>query len=156
MLITNHVIAGAAVGMVSRTPGGAFGLGLLSHAAMDALPHWGTEDEETFLRVAVVDGLVGLGVLGYLAVAAPRARRTRVVAGMLGACFPDSDKPSQLFFGRSPFPAIVDKWHGDIQDEATHRLPAEVALGLLGLVAVNRMVRRSAGYDAPRRSRPRP
>ena len=145
MLITNHVIAGAAVGAFSRTPGTAFGLGLLSHVAMDALPHWGTEDERAFLRVAVADGLVGLAVLGYLAARTPRARRTNVVAGMLGACFPDSDKPSQLFFGRSPFPAVVDKWHGAIQDEADDRMPAEVAVGVLGLLAVSRLVRPSAG-----------
>lgn len=144
MLITNHVIAGAAVGAFSRRPTRAFALGIASHIAMDALPHWGTEDEKSFLRVAVADGLVGLTVMGYLAARAPRGRRTTVMAGMLGACFPDSDKPSELFFGRSPFPAVVDKWHDDIQDEASDRMPAEVAMAALGLLAVTRLLRPAA------------
>lgn len=41
MLVTNHVLAGAAIGALTRRPGVALGLGVASHLAMDAMPHWG-------------------------------------------------------------------------------------------------------------------
>ena len=63
MLITNHVLAGALVGLASPGPVSAFGVGVVSHFAMDVVPHWGDPDHEAFLRVAYVDGLVGLATV---------------------------------------------------------------------------------------------
>lgn len=144
VLITNHVVAGAAIGALAPGPVSAFGLGIASHAAMDSVAHWGDPDHQVFLKVAVVDGLVGLTVLGHLARHTPRERRTNVVAGMLGACFPDSDKPGLLFFGRSPFPAAVDAWHKKIQRESADRMRHEIATAALGLLVARRLVRRAA------------
>jgi len=124
------------VGALTPGPVRAFVAGVASHVVMDAAPHWGNEDMSVFYKVAVVDGLVGLATMGWVARRTPRARRSDVVAGMLGACFPDSDKPAQLFFGRSPFPAVVDRWHGAIQDESPERMPREVAAAVLGVLAV--------------------
>lgn len=140
MIITNHVWAGAVLGAVAPGPVSAFGAGVASHVAMDVLPHWG--EERIFLRVAVVDGLVGLAALGLLARSAAPERRTTVLAGMLGACLPDADKPSELFVGRSPFPRAVDRWHASIQRESPRRLPQEVVVGALGLAVARRLVRR--------------
>jgi hypothetical protein len=47
---------------------------------------------------------------------------------MLGACLPDADKPSLLFFDRSPYPAALDRWHADIQRESPHRMGQEIVL----------------------------
>ena len=138
MLITNHVLAGALIGTVAPGPASAFAAGVASHFVMDALPHWGDRDERVFLRVAVVDGLVGLATMAWVTARTPRGRRGRVVAGMLGACAPDTDKPATLFFGRSPFPVAVDRWHHGIQRESTRRMPQEVVLALLGAAAVRR------------------
>ncbi len=146
MLITNHVLAGALVGLATPRPTTAFALGIASHVAMDIAPHWGNEDRGVFLRVAVVDGLVGLATLAYVARLAPSSRRTAVVAGMLGACMPDTDKPSQLFFGFSPFPAAVDRFHNAIQHESTGRLPHEAAVAVLQLLAVGAVVRRAVRW----------
>ncbi len=140
MLITNHVLSGALVGAVSPGPVSAFALGVVSHAVLDSVPHWG--DRSIFLRVAVVDGLVGLTAMGAVAAATPPPARARVVAGMLGACAPDADKPSDLFLGRSPFPAAVDRWHQQIQRESPRRLPQEVVVALAGAVLVRRVLRR--------------
>jgi hypothetical protein len=140
VLITNHVLGGALVGLASPGPVFAFGIGVVSHVAMDALPHWGDPDQTVFLRVAVVDGLVGLATMGLVARLTPRARRVTVVAGMLGACFPDSDKPSELFFGRSPFPHAVDAFHKAIQRESKHRMPQEWATAALQLAAFRALV----------------
>jgi hypothetical protein len=142
VLITNHVVAGAVIGAVAPGPASAFALGIISHAALDALPHWGHDDYDVFLKVAVVDGLVGLATLATLARAASPNRRAAVVAGMLGACLPDADKPSTLFFGRSPFPAWLDDVHGRIQNEAPERMPYEAIGGLVGAALVRARLRR--------------
>jgi hypothetical protein len=138
VLITNHVLAGALIGTVLPGPASAFAAGVASHFVMDAVPHWGDRDEQVFLRVAVVDGLVGLATMAWVTSRTPRGRRGRVLAGMLGACFPDTDKPSTLFFGRSPFPLAVDRLHHWVQHESPRRMPQEVALAVLGATVVRR------------------
>jgi hypothetical protein len=143
VLITNHVVAGAVIGNFVPRPATAFALGVVSHAVMDALPHWGHPDQSVFLKVAVVDGLFGLATMVTIARVAVPERRVAVVAGMLGACLPDADKPSDLFFGRSPFPAWVDRAHKRIQNEAHERMPYEAIGGVLGSVAARALVRRS-------------
>ncbi len=142
MLITNHVLGGALVGLASPGPASAFGVGVVSHFAMDVVPHWGDPDHEAFLRVAVVDGLVGLATMALVARLTPPARRVTVVAGMLGACFPDSDKPSDLFFGRSPFPLAVDNFHKAIQRESKERMPQEFVVAALQLLVFRRLASR--------------
>jgi hypothetical protein len=103
-------------------------------------------DWRHFLRVAVSDGLVSLAVAGALAGMSPSARRAAVLAGMAGAAIPDLDKPSKLWFGRSPFPAAFDRVHMGIQDEAAHRfyveLLAAAVLAPAALIALR--ARRSA------------
>ena len=142
MLITNHVAQGAVIGALAPGPGSAFVVGVASHFAVDSVPHWGVPDHEVFLRVAVRDGLVGLAAMGWLTRAASPVRRANVLAGMLGACLPDADKPSILFFGRSPFPAVVDHFHKWIQNEAHERMPYEAIGGLVGSTAARALVRR--------------
>lgn len=143
MLITNHVVAGAVIGSFVPRPASAFAAGVVSHVVMDVLPHWGHPDHSVFLKVAVVDGLFGLATMGALARAASPERRAAVVAGMLGACLPDADKPCDLFFGRSPFPAWVDEAHKRIQNEAHERMPYEAIGGVLGAFAARALLRRS-------------
>ena len=142
MLITNHVVAGAVIGAVVPRPASAFALGVASHFAMDAMPHWGHPDHSMFLKVAVVDGLFGLATMVTIARGRVPERRAAVVAGMLGACLPDADKPSDLFFGRSPFPAWVDEVHKRIQNEAHERMPFEAVGGLVGSFAARALLRR--------------
>jgi hypothetical protein len=142
VLITNHVVAGAVIGVVVPRPAHAFGLGVASHFAMDALPHWGHPDYSVFIKVAVVDGLFGLATMATIARAAPPERRAAVVAGMLGACLPDADKPSTLFFGGSPFPVWLDDFHKRIQDEAHARMPFEAVGGVVGALVARALVSR--------------
>jgi hypothetical protein len=142
VLITNHVVAGAVIGAFVPRPASAFVLGVASHAAMDAVPHWGHPDHDVFIKVAVVDGLVGLATMAMLTRAAAPERRTAVLAGMLGACFPDADKPCTLFFGGSPFPAWFDAVHKRIQNEASERMPFEAIGGLFGALVARDLVRR--------------
>jgi hypothetical protein len=146
VLLTNHVLSGALIGALSRHPLPAFAVGVASHFVLDAVPHWGDwGSRRRFLRVAVADGLVSLAVARALAATAPPARRAAVLAGMAGAALPDVDKPTRLWFGSSPFPAAVDRFHSRIQREAWHRGYVEVlaaaALAPAALAAVRSPIR---------------
>ena len=143
MLVTNHVLSGALIGGAVRRPVPAFVLGVASHFALDAVPHWGKfGGGRGLLRVAVPDGLVGLAAIGAFAAVAPPDRRLAVLAGMAGAALPDIDKPSQLWFGWSPFPRPVDEFHKAIQREAPGRahyeLAAAAVFGALALTLIRR------------------
>jgi hypothetical protein len=130
MLITNHVLSGAAIGAAARGPVQAFALGVASHFALDAVPHWGDwRDRQHFMHTAVRDGLTGLAVMGTMTAAAPAGRRLTMLAGMAGAALPDIDKPCRIFLGFSPFPPPVDWFHSVIQHESQRRFPVEVAAG---------------------------
>ena len=148
MLVTNHVLAGAAIGAVVKRPLPALVLGVASHLAMDRIPHWGLSHDErqegdplshpTFLRVAYRDGFAGLAAM-TAAFGLARGRRIPVLAGMVGAALLDLDKPGKYFVGASPFPAAVDRFHAEIQEgrEHEHKMGQElaVAAGLAALVA---------------------
>jgi hypothetical protein len=152
VLITNHVLSGAVVGALTRRPAAAFALGAASHLVLDAIPHWGDwgEDKELFMRVAVRDGLTGLAAMGVLAALAPPQARARVVAGMAGAALPDLDKPSVVFFGRSPFPRAFDHFHSAIQRESRRRFYVEVVAGSSFAAALALLGRRARGSAARR------
>ena len=137
MLVTNHVLSGALIGATVNRPSAAFTLGMLSHFALDTVPHWGDwESQRHFMRVAVPDGLTGLAAIAAFAAASPPGRRLAVLAGMAGAALPDLDKPS-VCFGRSPFPRALDQFHASIQHEAQHRAGREfAAAAVLGVVAL--------------------
>jgi hypothetical protein len=150
MLITNHVLAGAAIGaLLHRRPALAFAAGVASHVAMDSLPHWGLprvpDSHAKFLEVAKRDGLAGLAGIGLLAGPA-RGIRTGVLAGIAGATLLDVDKPARHFFDHNPVPAPIQEFHERIQREAPHRMHNEILLaaGLLGLSGLLVAWRRSA------------
>ena len=95
------------------------------------------------MEVAVTDGLLGLAVMGTMTALAPRDARLAVLAGMAGAALPDLDKPSKVFFGRSPFPRAVDRIHMRIQDEAPHRLKYELTAAAVFFAAAVGLLRGS-------------
>jgi hypothetical protein len=155
MLLTNHVLSGALIGALARRPASAFAVGVASHFVLDAVPHWGDWGSiRHFLRVAVADGLMSLAAMGAIAALSPVERRPAVVAGMVGAALPDVDKPTTLFFGWSPFPAAVDRFHGRIQREEAGRAHLELlAAGALAAAALAAIRRPHVGR---RRGRMRP
>jgi hypothetical protein len=151
VLVTNHVLSGALIGALVRRPLPAFVVGVASHYALDAVPHWGKwGSRRRFLRVAVADGLVGLAVMGSLAAASPADRRLAVVAGMTGAALPDLDKPAWFWFGSSPFPRAVNRFHARIQREAAGRAPLELLAGAVLAAAALIAIRGRAGRPSSR------
>ncbi len=157
MFITNHALAGAALGMVLRRPAVAFAAGAVSHVVMDMCLHWGDADLswDQFVEVAKVDGTLGLAVCAVAVAAAPPRGRPGVAAAIAGACMIDMDKPGRHFFGRSPFPAAVDRFHTRIQREHPVGWRVEAATAA-GLVAATAAMATFARYRAkgrlPRRS----
>ena len=141
MLISTHVLSGALLGRALGRPVPALVVGLGSHLLLDRLPHWGKGggwpveemDDETF-RVAVVDGLVGLTLIAVVLRVVPAARRPGVLAGIVGACLPDLDKPGRRFAGRSPWPERFDRLHAEMQvgAESPDRLAQDVAIAAVG------------------------
>lgn len=145
MLVTNHVLSGAVIGYAVHRVPAAFALGVVSHLALDAVPHWGGRPIEEVMGVAVTDGLLGLTAMASATLAADPRHRLSVLAGMAGAAFLDLDKPSKVFFGFSPFPVAVDGFHMRIQRESTRRMPQEILVGLTGALVVAALSRRGRG-----------
>ncbi len=143
MFITNHVLSGAVTGAVMRRPVPAFVVGVASHFALDALPHWGRAGDEYFLRAAVADGLTGLAAMAVLTAVARPGQRAAVLAGMAGAALPDLDKPIMLWFGFSPWPQAVDRFHQWIQDEEPDRLGLEAMAATMLAVSAAALLRGS-------------
>jgi hypothetical protein len=138
VFVTNHALAGAAIGALVRRPVPAFVIGVASHVLMDMAPHFGEPDmdEDEFFRLARIDGSIGLGVLAAVAAAAPLSVRRGVLAGLAGACLIDLDKPGRHFFGRSPWPPAVNRFHDDIQNEVPQGRWTEAATAAALLAAV--------------------
>jgi hypothetical protein len=142
LLISQHVVSGAVLGRALRRPGPALLAGVVSHYLLDLVPHWGRPRtaeplgmDGAALRVAVGDGLTGLALIAAVVAATPRRHLPGVLAGVVGACLPDLDKPALLFVGRSPFPQRHDDWHAGIQTEFPGLLRRDAAL-VVGTAAV--------------------
>jgi hypothetical protein len=149
VLLTNHVLSGALIGALIRRPAAAFAVGVASHFALDAVPHWGDwASTRHFLRAAVPDGLISLAAMGAIAALAPAERRAAVVAGMTGAALPDIDKPTKLWFGWTPWPRQVDEFHMRIQPEASNRAYVELLAAGAFAVAVLAALRRQRSAPA--------
>lgn len=153
MLVTNHVLSGAVIGALVRRPVPAFAVGVASHFVLDALPHWGEwRNRRHFMSVAVPDGLAGLATIAALGAVARPERRLAVMAGMAGAALPDIDKPAAMWFGRSPWPDPVNRFHSGIQNEAAHRFRSEMttmgALAVAGVLAVRGRSRGGRRYGS--------
>lgn len=142
MLISTHVVTGALLGRVLHRPLVAAAAGVVSHFALDRAPHWGRPSppgsrmDEFTLRVAVIDGVGGLLLIAAVAATSARHHRLPVLAGVVGACLPDLDKPGELFFGRSPFPAAFDDWHARIQPESADLLVRDVVVAVAAAAAL--------------------
>lgn len=144
MLLTNHALAGAAIGAVTPNPAAAYTAGVASHFAMDAIPHWGhPRSRRHWWTVAVTDGLTALTVLGVATATAPPGGKLSVAAGVLGACTPDADKPYRELFKREVWPNPVNTLHRSIQRESPRRMPQEFAVAAAGVVAVASLLRRA-------------
>jgi len=145
VFVTNHVLSGVLIGrLLKRRPVAALLVGVASHLVLDAVPHWGCrvskpgEKDRTseplgqtprFLRVAKRDGVLGSVAMAAATLAVEKPARPASVAAMAGAVLLDLDKPFVYFFGVNPFPAVVQRLHGWIQNESPGGLSNELRFG---------------------------
>lgn len=131
MLATTHVLTGALIGRRVRSPAAAAVLGIASHLALDALPHWGVDvsapgGRRAFLLVATVDG-VALTAAG--AWVFRRFGAGPELAGAAGALLLDMDKPAAEVGVRQLWPDRLHHLHMGIQTgERPHRWPIDLAV----------------------------
>lgn len=132
MLALAHLTTGALLGSRARRPSSAFALGVVSHLALDSLPHWGlvgdrrsTESlRRAFLRVALVDGCATL--TAAVLVLARSGMDRQVVSGLVGALALDLNKPADLL-GLPLWPKWVNAVHRQVQRyEGPHRWPVDI------------------------------
>jgi hypothetical protein len=139
VLATTHVLTGALIGRVVRRPGRAATLGLVSHVALDALPHWGMwpgtpHIRSKFLAVAAIDGLT---LSAALAVMVRRGRPPAEIAGALGALVLDLDKPAALLGVRQLWPDPIQAVHLGVQlHEQPQRWRIDVTVAALAALAL--------------------
>lgn len=139
MLATTHVLTGALIGRVVRRPSRAAALGVVSHVALDALPHWGLPPgtprrRAKFLTVAVIDGLT---LSGVFAVMLRRRRPVGEIAGALGGLTLDMDKPTELLGVRQLWPDRVHAVHLGVQrHERPSRWRIDVGVAALAALAL--------------------
>jgi hypothetical protein len=137
VFVTNHVLSGALIGrLTTQRPVTAFVVGVASHLALDAVPHWGCDvrrpgGPEKFLAAAKRDGLLGLAAIAGVTLTVERPARSATLAAMAGAVLLDLDKPVMHFFGRDPFPLLISNLHRRIQNESPNGLRNEIGFGVV-------------------------
>ena len=130
MLFTTHIAVGALLGRSIGKPVSAAAVGGASHLAIDTIPHWGG-DEGMFMKVAVVDGLAGAALTGFLVYNWYVSRDVADLAALVGgvaAGAPDWDKPCRVLLGFEPWPEPFNWFHRTIQNESPKVLKREVAI----------------------------
>ena len=153
VIVSLHVATGGLAGALARSPGRAFALGLLAHAAGDALPHQDVASRR-------FETLSGVSVLALLAAA--YGPLSPVVAGAVGGSIPDVEHvlPLPRPGGRKLFPSHrVRGWHRSGGVPASVQLLAAGAIA--GALAARKCpIRRYMPAHAPRsrgaRAHPRP
>lgn len=147
MFLTVHATAGAVIGAAAANPVLAFLLGLLSHAALDIIPHGdenlvtGTERER--FRKTIVIGLVDLAIMcGVLAVilrpwdALPSLA---VLAAVFGGILPDGLQVLHLLLPRNQWLARYQSVHDHVHLRIIayeNSLPAGMSIQALTFVAI--------------------
>ena len=104
MLASNHVLAGASIGISTNNLVIGFSCGVISHIFMDALPHWGVDQsvagwQRRFLIVAKIDGFLLILLFLLFGLLLPDEIKLLAIVGAFGALLPDLDKPFDYFFG---------------------------------------------------------
>jgi hypothetical protein len=144
VFVTNHALSGVLIGrLLKDRPGTALLAGVASHLALDMVPHWGCSvaklgkkrsyqqkrPSTSFLTAAKRDGVLGLMTMAAATIAVERPARVSTVAAMTAAILLDLDKPLFYFFGITPFPSVVQRLHGWVQNESPDGLSNELRVG---------------------------
>jgi hypothetical protein len=103
VFVSNHVAVGGFVGLLlRRRPLLATTVGVASHFALDAIPHWGLDPArpdaaQAFWRIARTDGVLGATLLAGTLLAAPK--KVAMAGALFGAVVPDLGHVTTRFWG---------------------------------------------------------
>jgi len=92
MIITPHILAGAAIGVHSPNVWASFCFGLISHYLLDSLPHW---DYLESIKISKFNQLIKIfidfiiGVIIVLIITWPFSFNVLIIFGIFGALLPD-------------------------------------------------------------------
>jgi hypothetical protein len=123
MMATNHALTGAAIGLTVSTPAAALPLAVVSHFALDAVPHYGSSRESIhtvrFRNLLLVDALLCLCLVIILVLVHPRHWLVAVTCAFL-ATSPDFMWVGKFLRARhgqiaSPMRNLAMRFHGKIQ-----------------------------------------
>lgn len=123
MILAVHIPVGALAGRWTRKAPAAFGCGVLSHAALDVIPHTDPFGERA--EIAWTAAMLGL-------VAAVTRLDGRALAGAVGGALPDLEHlmPWVRKGGRTVFPTHHASWrlHGSLPTRFELGAAAQLAL----------------------------
>jgi hypothetical protein len=123
MTISNHVLVGSLIAVTIKEPALVLPLALLSHYAIDALPHFGYPGHGGYgeaLKHKATLAVEGLNIIGIIILLFTVHFSVWVVsAAVILALLPDIEWPYRyLFFerkGLKPPETILTRFHGRIQ-----------------------------------------
>jgi hypothetical protein len=141
-MLAAHVSAGALAGRCARGPARAGALGMLTHAALDLVPHDDAFGER--MEIAVTAALVSL--------VAAVSRDVDVVAGAIGGALPDLEHvlPVPGLGGRPVFPTHASsRLHGSLPLGFRAGTAAQLVLAAALLAAA---LRPAAGSGRPKQA----
>lgn len=152
---TTHIVTGAALGFITGRPLPALAVGVASHVALDAAPHFDPDHDLGY----VLDSAVGLVILAGMARSAALERtdpRHAAVAGAVGGALPDVEHLKKLFVYVEENDYRFPTHNGTIEHRETAMVPSYlsqvgISVGLLGLawLVARRRAMRPAVSAAP-------
>lgn len=120
MLLTNHVMTGAAIGLATANPLLAAPAAFVSHFVLDSTPHFGAKGanfkKPKWFMLAATDSVISLGVYWYLVSAYPQ-HFWLITTGMFFAALPDLFYVPEVFWGKRYDPPAMRAFHHKIQIE---------------------------------------
>jgi hypothetical protein len=129
MLLTNHVMTGAAIALTVNDPIVAAPTAFASHFVLDSIPHFGAKGasfkQPKWFLLGTVDCLVSFSIYLFLIAHSPQ-HFWLITIGMFFAALPDLFYIPETFFNKRLDPAWFRKFHGKIQIELPRGILVEI------------------------------
>ncbi len=143
MLLTNHVLTGAALALTIHNPVLAAPLALASHFALDSIPHFGWKGasfkKPKGFALGLTDFSVALFSYGYLITHWPQ-HWVLISIGMFFAALPDLFYIPEIVLGIRLDPKVVRDFHHKIQIELPRGIYIEIMWASVVALALQRLL----------------
>lgn len=148
MTATNHVLTGVVIGLTIHQPVLAIPLALVSHFALDALPHYGEQDltSKRFKIILAVEALAITIILTVIAMRQPAYWGLAIVCGLVAASpdfmwLPNFIRDLRHSNDRKPYTSGIYHFHKAIQwAEKSYNWPYELVWLVLAIFTMAKLV----------------